>query len=449
MNMKRILPAFALASTILPAVAQTTAGGFFTDGYLFRHQINPAQSNETSYFSMPLLGNFNMSQRGNVSLTDFFYTSNGKTVTFMHPDIKASEALKPFDKPLQLENDMTYQLFSFGTRSRKAYWTFDVNLRSNVGMILPNELFRMLKEGPANKTYDFSDFKVNANAYGEVALGYSRQVNRKLEIGGKIKFLAGLANVKGEATGTELRLNENKWDANVNATVNASFSGLSLLDKNGKSTKGQVIDDLDFDGFGLAGYGAALDLGFTYKIGSDWQIGLAFTDLGMISWNENVVAENKGYHDFDVKETETGASFDKEFDYLGETLDDIYQLKIGEAKSSRMEMLATSINASVEYTIPAYRKLTLGLLSTTRLQESRTWTEARLSANFAPAKWFSMSVSGAAGTFGPSFGWILNLHPHGFNLFAAMDYLGTPFSANGIPCGNNAQINVGLNFPLR
>lgn len=41
---------------------------------------------------------------------------------------------------------------------------------------------------------DFGKLGVNLNSYIEVALGLSKRVNSKLTVGGRLKYLAGIAN---------------------------------------------------------------------------------------------------------------------------------------------------------------------------------------------------------------------------------------------------------------
>ena len=106
------------------------------------------------------------------------------------------------------------------------------------------------------------------------------------------------------------------------------------------------------------------------------------------------------------------------------------------------------MNIGVEYTLPMYKKVNFGLLSTTRFQGDYTWNEERLAVNYHPCKWFEFGVNGAVGTLGASFGWIVNLHPRGFNLFLGGDHLLGKLSKQGIPLRSNADIALGINFPL-
>ena len=177
--MKLTIIIIALSIFILStfcAIAQSPQTGYFTDGYLYRHRMNPAIANEKNYASLAL-GNNNFSFRGNLALKDVLYQVDGKTATFMHPDLRSAEVLSKFKDKNQLGANVNLELLSAGFKAFKGYNTIGVSVRSNANFTLPGELFRLAKEGIANKTYDISNFNTHANAYIELALGHSHQIN--------------------------------------------------------------------------------------------------------------------------------------------------------------------------------------------------------------------------------------------------------------------------------
>lgn len=116
--------------------------------------------------------------------------------------------------------------------------------------------------------------------------------------------------------------------------------------------------------------------------------------------------------------------------------------------SSRTRAMAATINVGVDYTLPMYRHLHFGLLNSTRINGSYTWTQFRLSANVNPVKWVSADVNVVAGTYGVGFGWLLNLKTKGFNFFVGMDHTVGKLAKQGIPLKSNADFNLGINFPF-
>ena len=64
----------------------------------------------------------------------------------------------------------------------------------------------------------------------------------------------------------------------------------------------------------------------------------------------------------------------------------------------------------------AFEQVSFGLLNSTRIASRFAWTDFRLSANYQPVKWIGVAVNYGVGTFGDSFGWIVNIAPKGFLL---------------------------------
>lgn len=460
--MKKIISASILTISALTASAQNPQSGYFNEGYMLRHNMNPAIANTKSYVAIPVLGNLSINQRGNFCAGDILYNRNGETVTFMHPDVTTDEAISSISDHLRFENDMRFDIFSLGIAGKegKGYTTAGISVRTNTSARMPGQFLRMAKEGPANQSYDFSDFNISTDAFVEIAGGYSRKIDDKLSVGGKVKLLLGFAHIDGQADDTRLTLGEDVWNATVNAQINASVKGLSYINKTemrgpvGKETPHTHIHDIDLDSPGLNGFGAALDLGATYKVHDMVTVGLSVLDFGFISWSNNMLASTDGPHSVSTDQftfsfdDKADNSFKDESDRLVDALSDIYELKDFGDQGGRTKMLGATLNVSAEAQMPFYKGLTFGLLNTTRIQGSRSWNETRLSANVTPINWLTFSLNFAAGSFGPTIDYMLSIHPKGFNLFAGLDVVPTSMSKEGVPLRSNFTANFGIMFPF-
>lgn len=459
--MKKItlyIVAIAIIASPATATAQNTNTAYFIDGYSYRHEMNPAFDNEQAYIAMPILGNINVSLMGNLDLQDVIYNVNGRTTTFLNEGVSTGEFLSNIDDKNKLTTDVKIGILSAGFKAWGGYNTVGINLRTNIGVTVPGSLFRLAKEGPANTTYDISDFNAHADAYVELALGHSRKLDDKLRVGAKLKFLIGLANIDADFDKAQLTLGENGFTAVTNATVQTSIKGFTYQTEDkmrgaeGEQTKHTYVNDVDVDGTGVNGFGLAIDLGAEYKLNDDWSFSAAVLDLGFISWSNNVVASTNGDRTFDTDtyifnvDDEKSNSFDNELDRLVEGVSTLYELQDNGDQGGRTKMLGVTINLGAEYTLPYYRKLTFGALSTTRLQGNYSWTDLRISANVAPVSIFSAGISGSIGTYGASFGWIANLHMTGLNIFVGMDRTLGSVSKQFVPLTSNASVNFGLNF---
>lgn len=464
-SIKTILGAAAVALCAAPAVAQNTYSGYFLDNYTYRYQMNPAFGNEKGFVSFPLLGNFNTHIRGTLHVSDIIYARDNTTMLFTNPAIGTKEAMDKFEDMNRLGTDWKIGIMSAGFKAWGGYNTVSVNANIGLHASVPKMLFQLAKEGIGNKTYDIENMSLNAIGYGEIALGHSRDIKQVpgLRVGATLKFLVGLANVQADFKNARLTLGENDWHVQSNADIYAAIGGLEFksqpstyVDPDGVSQTYRKFDGIDMttgDGnLGPNGFGAAIDLGASYKW-RDFTFSLGVLDLGAISFKNTQKASTNGVKEFHTsKYTFDVNDFDTTLDDMKDAFEDLYRLDVHGNIGDRSRMLATTLNVGVDYALPYYRKLHFGLLSSTRIDDNWTWTQVRLSANVAPVKAFSADVNVCAGTYGWGFGWMLNVHTKGFNLFLGMDHtLGTMAAYKGIPAiplNSNASLNLGVNFPF-
>lgn len=436
------------------AGAQNLNSAYFTDGYLYGYQLNPAFGNDKNFVAIPGIGNMDVSLSGTLHLTDVIYNIDGKTTTFMNPGVETRRFLDNLSNTNRIGTDLRINLLSGGFKAFKGYNTITISARANVGARLPREIFRLMKQGVENETYDISDLRASATAWGELALGHSHQINSKWRVGGTLKFMLGYGNVNAQLRDAQLRLGENAWDALTDAQIEASVKGLQYKHKINHRTGHEYVSGAKIDGGGLNGFGMGVDLGATYKINSDWTVSASILDLGFITWNNNMLATTNGVQNFTTDkyifnvDGDATNSFSKEFDKVKDDLSALYELNNEGDQGKRTTMPGTTLNFAAEYTFPLYRKLTFGALSSTRIQGKFSWTDFRLSANVAPCKIFSAGVNLGMGTFGCSFGWILNLHCTGYNFFLASDHTPGRLAKQGVPLSSNANFALGMNIPF-
>lgn len=447
------------------AMAQGLNSAYYTDDYKFRHDMNPAFGNTDNYVSIPVLGNVNVNVHGNFGYQDVIMdnpmypnTSDKKMTTFMNPYISASKALEGFSNgDNRIAGDVGIMLLSGGFSAFGGYNTIEISSKTSFGMSLPYELFEFAKN-IGNKTYNIGDINVHAMSYAELALGHSRQINEKLRVGAKVKFLFGLgrADLKLQNMKADLAPND-KWTVSGQAVADVSMKGFSYVtetDEYNDPDRGEYdkVGDVDLDGFGLSGFGMAVDLGAVYQINEDWRVNAAVLDLGFISWSNNMQAVNRsdmfefgGFHDISVKDG-SGVDIEDQTDKYGDQIADFINLKDNGDQGGRTTGIGATINVGAEYNLPVYRKITFGALSSTRIKGAYTWTEGRLSANWTPLSWIDGGVSFAVNNFTASMGWVLNIHPKGYNFFIGMDHLLGKMSKEYIPLSSNASINLGMSI---
>lgn len=459
-TMKTILRYILVAAAVIVpfmSQAQNTRSGYFVDDYTYRFQLNPAFGNSRGFVAMPALGNFNVGINGNLHVPDVIYNIDGRTTTFMNPGVDAAKFLGNISDVSKIRVNTKIDILSVGFKAFGGYNTINLNARADVGVNLPKSVFSLLKEGVSNKTYSIDDFAARAMAYAEFALGHSRDINKEWRVGATFKFLVGAGNVDARLHNADLTLGRDSWTVTTDAEIRSSLKGLTYKTDINDRTEHRYVSGADIDGAGVGGYGVAFDLGAVYKPAAlrDWTFSLAVLDLGFISWSNNMLASTNGVKTFDTDayvfnvDDDAPNSFENEWDRMGDKLSAVYELDDMGDRGSRTTALATTFNIGAEYTFPLYRRLSFGLLNTTRLNGAYSWTDFRLSANVAPVKCFDASVNVAAGTFGAGFGWLLNFHVPGFNMFLGMDHCFARIAKGiAIPMSSNASVNLGINFPF-
>ena len=447
------------------AAAQTINSAYFTEDYKFRHMLNPAFGNEQNYVSIPALGNISVNTHGNFGYRDVIMSnpmypslSSKKMTTFLNPYISAEDALSGFSTGNnRITGDVSLTILSAGFKAFGGYNTIEINSRTTTGVSLPYELFEFAKN-TGNHSYDIGDINAHAQSFAEIAFGHSRQINDKLRLGAKLKVLVGLgrADVKMRNMKADLTA-EDKWTITGEATADVSMKGFSYVSEEKEyNIEGsgiyERVNDVDLDGVGVGGFGMAIDLGGVYEINEDWTVSASVLDLGFISWTNDMLAENRsksfvfnGFHDVSVT-SDRGEEIDTKVDRYGDQLADFANLTDMDDKGGRSTGIGATINVGVEYTLPVYRKVSFGALCTSRINGAYSWTEGRLSANYAPLNWLDGGVSFAVNSFTTSMGWVLNLHPKGYNFFIGMDHILGKTSKEMIPLSSNASLTVGMNI---
>ncbi len=448
----------------LHAMAQQLNSAYFTNDYKFRHTMNPAYGNEQNYVSMPGFGNVNVSLMGNFGYEDVIFdnpmfpsTSKDRLTTFMNPYISTPDALKGFNSgDNKILGDVSITVLSAGFKGFGGYNTIELNARTSFGMSLPYELFEFAKN-TGNRTYNIGNISANGQAFAELAFGHSRQINEKLRVGAKVKLLfgAGRGDVNIDNVKADLAADD-KWTVSGHAKSEVSVKGFTYkteekeYKEEGRGTY-QYVNDVDVDGAGLGGFGLAFDLGGVYKINNDFTVSAALLDLGFIKWSNNMVAVNggeefvfNGFHDVAVNEDRGGSTMSMQGDKYSDQLADFANLQDKGDEGGRTTGIGATLNLGCEYTLPVYRKITFGVLSSTRFRGDYSWTEARVSANWTPLKWIDGGVNMAFGSYRNSFGWVVNFHPKGYNFYVGMDHTLGKVSKEFIPLNSNAAVSVGM-----
>lgn len=419
-------------SLLLPTVmqAQYLRSSYFMDGSSTRMQLNPALQPRRGYYNLPVIGSFTAEVSTNaLGIEDVINTfdSDGE----FYNNNQFFNRLKAMN---EVNISLNTDIVSFGFHKGKGFWSFNIGARVDVDASIPKSMFHYLRETDKEnftwtdaQTFDIRDEKLRLNAYTEVGIGYSRAINKRLTIGGKAKLLLGAGNLNLKInqlyiSGKEAGL-DSEYQIKSNAYLEASAKGLDLEEENG------YVTDLDYNNFGISGYGAGLDLGASYQVMKNLTFSAAILDLGFISWGKSSTQ---------VAESNKDIAIDKDnYSESTDVLDfELYGLQKKENKS-RTTSLSPTMVLGGEYGF-LNNKLGVGLLSTTRFGQLKTYSELTLSANYRPNTLINATLSYSMLQGGETFGFAFKVGP----LMLGTDYM---FFGN-----NSKHVNafIGLSIPL-
>jgi len=491
---------FIMLFCTLSANAQFLRTSYFMEGTHYRQQLNPALTPTKGYFNLPVIGAVNAT----VGSTSLGYQDIIDIIDDGDDFYKSTDFMNRLKDKNKLNVNFSTEILSAGWYKGKNFWSFNIGLRTDIGANLTKNMFTFLNEMETieenwrNSAYDISNQQLNINAYTEIGLGLSRQINSRLTVGARVKALLGIGNMElklnqiamsanlptdaeiakwqdpsywSNITSDEAKALKAKFDnyhakLDVNASLKSSFKGLNLVEESSnpddpKSPK--YVNDIDFDSgdLGIAGYGFGIDLGASYKIMDNLTVSASILDLGFISWSKSstkIASANPNFKpiygrdytsDIDINDPQSFVDAANNLigatdDYMklvteGDVLNyDLLQLEVGDTKESRKSRLASTLVLGAEYGF-FNNKLAVGVLSTTRFVQPDALTELTFSANYRPKSWFNVALSySAIQSAGKSFGLGLKLGP----VFVGTDYMFLGKNSNTV------NGFVGVSIPL-
>lgn len=345
---------------------------------------------------------------------------------------------------------MDMDLFSLGFYGFQGMNTLNVKFRNSININLPKELFSFMKASLSDGDYLIEDININSYTYLEMALGHSHKINSNLTIGARLKLLVGGYYMDANVDQISAKISGDSWRVNANAIVKVAAPGLKPIYKTGTEKE---IEDFDYDFDGFDSYGFAMDLGAVYDISElveGLQLSASLTDLGLISWNMMTAATNNtedvvfnGFSNYDV----TGDEEDPTMDNLEEDFKNLVKIYDQGSKKEKVKLDAT-FRLGAEYSMFFADWISVGELFTVRSGINK-FSEARTSLVLAPSKWFDMTGNVAFSSYGTAYGFMINLHPVGFNLFFASDCLKAKVNPQFIPTEEFwTNVTFGIIMPI-
>ena len=470
-----ILPSLAAAilfGTNASAQSQALSTGYFTDGYIYKTKLNPALTPNCNNFGF-LIGNINLSSGSNLSLSDFLYDNGENLVTFAHPSISDEQALRNVKETNRVNGSYEMNFLNVGFFNNKGtiYSNISLDSRAYAYSTLPGDIFRLIKSTENDREYNMDGLSTRAYAYNQISFSQSYAVGKekKVRVGYAAKLLFGLTRADLNYSTLRATAGSEKitFDAEGSLTTEGfyfkapadgegnNYLNLGQIGFRVNSDGSESVENLIWNTFSNLGFAA--DLGVTWEPFDYLQISASIQDLGFISWKHGYTSSAAAHAVYDGSAVTTADDAQTEFSNFVESIGSLAQYSpdyevdsegraTGEGTTTT-EMLPVIGRLGIQFRLPAYKKVSIGLLYSKQFHRSYDWWETRLSINYDVARWFSFSISTAPGSLGTQFGALLNIHTSGFNFFAGMDNIPLAYTANGVPLKTGTvKASAGINI---
>jgi hypothetical protein len=411
---------FALCTATVQVAAQESTLLHFMRNSPQSLRSNPANLSDTvrHFVGIPFLSNINLDLNLPFSLGDAL-TRHANDSLYLNQNFPDKLHSK---NPLGL--DVNYELVSFGIRFKeKNMITFSLAAKAYGALDFPKSLASLVFNGNTPGSSIVAEPDVNAAAYLEAALGYSRIIDENWKVGFRVKYLVGAASVYGKDMRFSMYTDPN--DYSLKFETNAMVQ-TSVLDP----------DDL----FANAGFG--FDAGVYYKSpikGLDFS--LSFIDWGYIQWNGGITAYQTNSVPYEFKGFSDVAN--TSIESLKDTIMTLFSLDSVPNPSSYSTPLPGKIFFGASYDITHYDKV--GFLFSTRAMHNFDRTTFSLMYSRSVGKWLTVSVGNnflLSRLFNPSAG--MNLRFGNFQLYLVAENI-TAFNVKDMSAVN---LQFGMNVTL-
>ena len=424
MKNKYILP-IVLLLALLPAGlrAQDLESGYFLGGNPYAFRLNPAFQSERNMIAL-IFGGTGATAWSNLGPSTFLYPNdNGYLYTFMNDRVSASDFLGKIGRQNVIGADARVNLLTIGFWADRRFFTLDFNVRSLNSTSIPRDVFRFLKDDVTG-TFDFSGLGFSAYELVEAAFGWSKNYGDTFNVGFRVKALVGAAEVEMAMKRMQLAMNGNKWEIQAQGYLHASSPSLSVstLENGDLDIESLSLRD---DTFGPAGFGGAVDLGASWNVLPNLTLSASVLDLGAIRWNREIsgVTPDMSYTwEPSQQEGQGSGNWEDEISGSIEEITDVLSFQRASEKGA-FALMPVQMLLGAEYRMPFYDRLSVGALYMGRFGNIYARQSGRLSLNWNPLSWMSMSTGATLNRLGESFNFAFNLHPAGINLMFGCDYI--------------------------
>lgn len=276
-KMKKRVIAFIVVCicALKPAFAQYAEQQVLYNNLPQARYINPGIFPEyTGYFTFPALSGYGITATNSGFAFNDLFDSQG---------LNPNNLLSTLQDKNYLNVGFTNDIIGFGFRVKKNAFSVNVSPKLDVNLGYNKALFDFLINGNGafvGKDLSLDGFGFDVSSYIETGIGYSRELNEKITVGGRVKFLLGIANLNGDFDGIKLTTDADDYSLTASSQFSVNAYGTFLADDSIAQSLGNPSP------VNTSNLGLGLDLGATYKVSDKLSVFGSIVDLGYLNWAE-------------------------------------------------------------------------------------------------------------------------------------------------------------------
>ena len=235
-----------------------------------------------------------------------------------------------------LTSNFQMELLSFGFGVGKNYFSVNVNERFNSTFSYPKGFFQLAWEGNGaylGERISMDGLGLDVNHYREFGVGWAREINNKLTVGVKAKYLMGISNIWTKTSNLGITTDATTFDLTLDGELDLRTSGINqFTDTTNNFEIGNYL-------FNTNNMGMGLDIGATYQINTRFGVNFSMLDFGFINWSH----DNQNYKQEKVSITFDGLDANAFFNSYNPD-------SLSQSAQSSFDQLADSLENSVNFT---------------------------------------------------------------------------------------------------
>ena len=415
--------------------------------------LNPARPGieKGFYISMPLFSKLDLSANTNGwTYSDLIHWGTGTKADSLVMDIENFiSSLDESGNFIQESAGLT--VLEGGFKYGKNFFALSLSEKEFSEMYFHKNLIKLIYYGNfpyVGSAFNSGTFGIGAQHYRELAFNYSRDLNKKLTIGGSAKILFGMGALQTNALRfTAVSPSQGDY-INLIATGKANISYPVIFNYAPSGDITTVTDNFDRDDYfkNFSNPGLAVDLGFAYQANKNLELSASLIDLGMIGWKTNTTQffEQSQFIYSGVRLADPSSTTLPDLqlliEQLGDSIEDAF--RPGHNEDAFSTLLPVKMYMGAEYQLSETASLTG--LARIRMYNDLLHTSFTAAANVLI--WNGISLTGSYSVMESSFdnlGAGIGFRGGPFQVYAAADNIFSPFHPSR---AKNMNLRVGINL---